>query len=136
MTDKIAPGSSSFPFRDITFHVHRPPAFTLDRPILMVMHGRKRNGAEYRDYFVPESERCGFLVVAPTFAEAQYPHPHAYNYGRMVDGNGAIQPRERWIFPIVEDAFRELRARTASKPERLFLFGPSSRSHFLHRLAP
>jgi poly(3-hydroxybutyrate) depolymerase len=135
MTEKIPPGSSSFPFRDITVHVHRPASFTPDSPVLMVMHGRKRNGDEYCGYFAAESERRGFLVVAPTFAEAQYPHPHAYNYGRMVDGNGAVQPRERWIFPMVEDVFREARARSGSKRERFFIFGHSAGSQFLHRLA-
>lgn len=135
MTSRIPLGSSSFAFRDVTVHVHRPRGFTADIPILMVMHGRKRNGDEYRDFFVPESERRGFLVVAPSFAEARYPHPHAYNYGRMVDGSGAMQPRERWTFRIVENVFREVRRRTGSRRERFFMFGHSAGSQFVHRLA-
>jgi poly(3-hydroxybutyrate) depolymerase len=135
MASQIPPGSSSFRFRDITVHTHRPPGFTPDSPILMVMHGRKRNGDEYRDYFAAESQRCGFLVVAPQFAEAGYPHPHAYNYGRVVDAAGNALPPQQWIFSMVEDVFREVRARTASRRERFFLFGHSAGSQFVHRLA-
>jgi poly(3-hydroxybutyrate) depolymerase len=135
MAAQIPPGSSSFPFRDIIVHIHRPPGFTLDSPILVVMHGRKRNGDEYRDYFVGESERRGFLVVAPQFAEAEYPHPHAYNYGRMVDADGHPLPLEKWIFSTVEAVFLEVRARTASRRDRFFLFGHSAGSQFVHRLA-
>ena len=135
MAERIPPGSSAYPLRDITVQVHRPAAFTHASAILMVMHGRKRNGDEYRDYFVPESERRGFLVVAPQFDEAHYPHPHAYNYGRMIDKAGSLQPRERWIFPLLDEIFRDVRARAGSSREKFFIFGHSAGSQLVHRLA-
>ena len=114
----IAPGSSSYAFADprgggrtITVQLHRPAKFTPDSRILMVAHGRLRNGDEYRDYFVPESERRGFLVVAPQFDEAQYPHPHAYNYAEMIDAGGRAQPRDRWLFPVLRAVFDDARRR-------------------------
>ena len=135
MTPQIPLGSSAFPFRDITVHLHRPRGYTSDSPILLVMHGRNRNGDEYRDYFVAESERRGFLVVAPLFAEAQYPHPHAYNYGNMVDAKGNAVPRDRWIFSTVEDVFDEVRALVGSTRKRFSMFGHSAGSQFVHRMA-
>jgi poly(3-hydroxybutyrate) depolymerase len=101
----------------------------------MVMHGRRRNGGDYRDYFAAESDRHGFLVVAPEFAEPQYPHPRAYNYGDMVDASGIIRPREEWIFPVLDLVFREARARMKATRDRFFLFGHSAGSQLVHRLA-
>ena len=138
----IPPGSSSYAFPDprgggrtVTVQLHRPAKFTPASPILMVAHGRLRNGDEYRDYFVPESERRGFLVVAPQFDEAQYPHPHAYNYADMIDADGRAQPRERWLFPVLEAVFDDARKRAGSKRDRFFLFGHSAGGQLVHRMA-
>jgi poly(3-hydroxybutyrate) depolymerase len=134
--------SSCYPFtdprdpsREITVHLHRPPGFTPDSPILMVMHGLRRNGADYRDFFVPEAERRGFLVVAPEFPEAHYPHPHAYNYAGMCDAAGAMLPREHWLFPVLDAVFEDVRSRVGSRRERFFLFGHSAGGQLVHRLA-
>ena len=132
---ELHPGTSSYPFRDITVNIHRPASFTPQSPVLMVMHGRKRNGDEYCEYFAAESERRGFLVVAPTFGEAAYPHPHAYNYGRMVDGEGHLQPREQWIYPMLDEIFDDAREKAGSTRDRFFLFGHSAGSQLVHRLA-
>jgi len=135
MAEKIPPGSSAYELGDVTVNVHRPESYTPNSPILMVIHGRNRNGDEYRDYFVEQSEARGFLVVAPNFAETHYPHPEAYNYGRMIDAAGRTQPRRRWIFPILQDVFRDVRARTESTRARFFLFGHSAGSQLVHRMA-
>ncbi|HET9651396.1 MAG TPA: hypothetical protein VFP36_04370 [Usitatibacter sp.] len=121
--------------RRIIVHLHRPAGFTPDSPILMVMHGVKRNAADYRDYFVAESDRRGFLVVAPEFPKPDYPHPHAYNYAEMCDAQEAVLPRERWLFPVLDAVFRDARARVGSRRERFFLFGHSAGGQLVHRLA-
>jgi len=135
-------GRSSYPFPDprggdrhLTVHIHRPAAYSPASPILLVAHGRARNGADYRDYFVAESERRGFLVVAPEFAEAQYPNPYAYNYGNLCEASGKILPRGEWLFPVLEAVFRDARERAGSRRDRFFLFGHSAGSQLVHRLA-
>ena len=135
MAEKIPPGSSAYELRDVTVHLHRPRDFTPASRILMVLHGRNRNGDEYRDHFAAESEARGFLVVAPNFPEKHYPHPEAYNYGRMIDPSGATQPRKRWIFPILEEVFRDVRQRAESTRDRFFVFGHSAGSQLAHRMA-
>src|SRR5258705_5789283 len=110
MKDLSARGSSSSSFRDprpgrgraINIHLHQPDSWSPENPVLMVMHGRKRNGAEYRDYFVAEANRRGLLLVAPEFPEAEYANPHAYNYGDMCDANEKPLPSERWLFPVLD----------------------------------
>jgi len=135
-------GRSSYSFpdprdgnRQLTVHVHRPAAFTDDSPALMVMHGRLRNGADYLDYFVPDSERRGFLAVAPEFPETQYQHPYAYNYADMCDADGKMSPRERWLFPVLEAVFKDVRSRAGSRRDRFLLFGHSAGSQLVHRMA-
>jgi poly(3-hydroxybutyrate) depolymerase len=137
----IASGRSAYQFpdprgsgREITVHLYRPAAYTADSPIVMVMHGRNRNGDGYRDYFVPDADRSGFLVVAPTFSEDQYPNPYGYNYAGMCDAQGKILPRRRWLFPVLEAVFDDVRARAGAKRDRFFLFGHSAGSQLVHRL--
>lgn len=135
MEDSIPEGSSSYALGDVTVHLHRPAHYSAGSPILVAIHGRNRNGDEYRDYFARESEARGFLVVAPNFSEEHYPHPEAYNYGRMIDAHGVLQPRERWIFARLEAVFHDVRRRAASTRERFFLFGHSAGSQLVHRMA-
>ena len=132
---------TSHPFADprdgrpIAVYVYRPESFRPDGPVLMVMHGRKRNAGEYCEYFANEAERGGFLVIAPEFDEARYSHPYGYNYGDMVDPNGQPRPRERWLFPVVEAIFQDARSRLRLRTDRFFLFGHSAGGQFVHRLA-
>jgi poly(3-hydroxybutyrate) depolymerase len=88
----------SGPRREIAVFTHRPESFHPDSPVVVVMHGRNRNGHEYRDWFRAQAERYGFLVVAPNFPEAQYAHPHEYSYGAMVDAADKPRPREEWLW--------------------------------------
>ena len=121
--------------REIAVHVHRPAGFTAESPVLMVMHGRARNGLDYCRFFAGESERHGFLVVAPEFPEALYPNPHAYNYGNMCGVDGALRPREEWLFPVLDAVFDDVRVRMRSRREKFFLFGHSAGGQLVHRLA-
>jgi len=123
------------PRREITVHLYRPGNYRGDSPILVVMHGRGRNGADYRDFFVDESERLGFAVVAPEFPEAQYAHPHEYNYGAMWRPDGTFALRKQWLFPVIDAVFRDAVERLHSTRARYALFGHSAGAQVVHRLA-
>jgi len=120
-------------FGDLTVHTHRPASFTPDSPVVMVMHGRNRNGADYRDFWIESSERHGFLVVTPEFSEARFAHPHRYNYAGMVRADGTAAPRGEWLFPMIDDVFRDAAARAGSKRRRYSIFGHSAGAQFVHR---
>lgn len=143
MSDTIRKGASSFkftdprpgPLREINVFTFRPTSYQPNSPILLVMHGRNRNGDEYRDFFALEAERRGFLVAAPEFAEDQYAHPHEYNYAAMKTEDGSWQPREQWLSRVVETIFDEVRRRAGSIRDNYFLFGHSAGGQLVHRMA-
>jgi len=143
MDSPIATGAARYAFRDprkgakreIIVHTYRPANFGANRPILLVIHGRKRNGAEYRDFWSAEAERRGILVVAPEFSDAQYPHPHEFTYGAMNRADGRITPRDEWLFPAIEAVFQDVRSRARSNRNRYFLFGHSAGAQVVHRHA-
>jgi poly(3-hydroxybutyrate) depolymerase len=121
--------------REITVFTHRPASWTPASPVVIVMHGRNRNGADYRNWWVEAAERHGALVAVPEFAETAYPHPETYNYGAMFGPRGDLRPRAEWLFPVVDHVFDDVRRRTGSHAERYFLFGHSAGGQVVHRLA-
>lgn len=123
------------PPRTVTVYTYRPAAAGPDAPILIVMHGIKRNGEDYRDHWVETAERHGAIVAVPEFSNAQYAHPHEYNYAGMVAADGTARPRSEWLHPVIDEVFREVKRRTGSARERYILYGHSAGGQLVHRLA-
>jgi poly(3-hydroxybutyrate) depolymerase len=138
--DTLPPGSSSYVLadprgggREITVFTHRPASFRADGPVVIVMHGRTRNGDDYRDWWVADAERHGALVIAPRFSERHYAHPDEYNYGAMVEA-GRPRPAAAWLFPVIDQVFLDACRKAGSAARRYFLFGHSAGGQVVHRL--
>src|SRR4051812_25504231 len=79
--DKVAAGKGTFQFapdvkrpqHKLTVWTNRPDRFGPDSPMVIVMHGVKRNGKTYRDNWAPHSQKGGYLLLVPEFPEAAYP---------------------------------------------------------------
>ena len=134
-------GSSQFAFpdprggaREITVHVHRPAAYRREGPVVIAMHGRNRNGADYRNWWVDAAERHGALVAVPEFSEGQYAHPDEYNYGAMFGADGGRRSPGEWLFPVIDAVFEDVRGRAGSMVGRYFLCGHSAGAQVVHRL--
>ena len=121
--------------RTIDVHTYKPANASPKTPVVVVMHGRKRNPDEYRDQWAASAERHGFAVVAPGFSEEQYAHPQEYNYGGMVDAHGNPRPRDAWIFGAVDAVFLEACRRLDVACDRYMLYGHSAGGQLVHRLA-
>ena len=101
-----APGGHSlvyrdpvFPDRPLVLHAARPHAWTPDTPVLFVHHGVARNGADYRDYWLPLVDEAGdLLAIAIEFSEASFPEYLWYHFGNLHDEDGTPNPRERWTY--------------------------------------
>jgi poly(3-hydroxybutyrate) depolymerase len=135
-------GSGQFDFADprpgpprvIRIFTYRPQTFTPEGHVLVVMHGRKRDGAAYRDGWIPPAQSRGFLVVVPQFSEADYPTSYDYNYGNMMTAQGEPVAPDQWLFPVIDQVFDAARARAGARRETYKLFGHSAGGQFVHRL--
>ncbi len=134
----LQPGGGSFVFDQwqgpaLNVWTHLPSGAGPDTPVLVVMHGQGRNGSDYRDQWVAESERHGFLIVAPEFAQAEFPGSESYNLGRRRDEDGQLRPVEQWSFSAIEPLFDMVVARLGLSARRYFLYGHSAGAQFVHR---
>jgi poly(3-hydroxybutyrate) depolymerase len=125
---------AEFPDRPLWLHTARPRHFTPRTPVLFVHHGVGRNGAAYRDYWLPLAEENDLLAVAIEFPEESFPDYLRYHFGNMHNEDGSPNPREKWTYGIVPRLFDALRAAGVTERERYGLFGHSAGGQFVHRM--
>lgn len=137
---RIRPGLGEFlftgyqPLADRPVRVHyAAPEDPATAEILVVMHGRGRNGQEYLADWASSVTGRNVLVLVPEFSDELYPDSAAYNVGNVVDADGELQPREKWTFNIVEALFDSVVTELGSQAEDYALFGHSAGAQFVHR---
>ena len=116
---------------DVPFY--RPARFDHEAPILFVMHGTKRNAADYRDTWIPAADRYGCLLLCPEFPRERFPST-AFQLGGLVDRHRAPRPRSAWTFDVVERLFDLVRDVTGNTSAGYHLYGHSAGAQFVHRL--
>ncbi|MCA8927347.1 MAG: alpha/beta hydrolase [Alphaproteobacteria bacterium] len=124
------------PDQPVRVFAYRPERFAADSPILIVVHGYKRNADRYRDDWVEHAERLGALLLAPEFSQQAFPGPRAYEVGNMrTPDRRQFLPPERWSYGLIERLFDRARAATGSQRPGYWLYGHSAGGQFVHRLA-
>lgn len=119
--------------RDQRVFLTRPLGLAPDRPIVFVLHGVRRNAAEYRDQWHDLAEENDFLLVVPEFSDRDYPGPEAYNLGNLFDGAGRLRSPGEWSFSRIEPIFDEVRRRYGMTGEGYVIYGHSAGAQFVHR---
>lgn len=119
----------------LVVHTYRPAAHGPTDPVVLVQHGIRRNGDEYRDFWIEAAEAHRLLIVATTFAHTHFPKPENYNDGRVVAPDGAIRAREAWLYAVLARVVEALRRGGVTARERAHLYGHSAGGQFVHRLA-
>ncbi len=148
-TPKAAPaaasldaGKGTYSFADtkgsgktLPVHYFRPEGVSVDTaPILFVMHGTLRNGAEYRDLWIAQATRYKALLVVPEFGKDDFPSG-LYNRGNVRGRDDKEpEPESKWTFGILERVFDDVKARTGNKSGGYYLYGHSAGGQFVHRL--
>lgn len=115
--------------------VHVPSAHDADTPVIVVMHGVRRNGREYRDQWRALSEQFRFLLVVPEFSRADFPGAERYNLGGVFDADGRRAPETRWTYSYLEPLFDVVRERYQLTAAHYGLYGHSAGAQFVHRFA-
>ncbi len=124
------------PDQPVPVFAYRPESFAETSPILIALHGYKRNAKTYRDDWSAHAERLGALLLAPKFSQAAFPGPRAYEVGNMrTMDRRSFLPRQRWSYGLVERLFDHVKAMTDSQRKGYWLYGHSAGGQFVHRLA-
>lgn len=121
---------------DLRAFYYRPAKWTADRPIVVVMHGFKRNAEDYRDDWIQYADQYNLLVVCPEFSESKYPGVRYYNTGNVSDTDdetGNLQPKENWVFPVIDRIFDQAKIRSGAAGENFALYSHSAGSQMIHR---
>lgn len=132
--NEITTVDPQFPLRPLILRSARPRQYTPDTPVVFVHHGRGRNGADYRDYWLPLVDEADILVVAPEFSDASFPDSRWYNHGNLLDDADLPNPRDASTFAIDERIFAVLRNEGVTHRHGYGLFGHSAGSQFVHRM--
>ena len=129
--DYIYPG---LPGRQIVLRSARPKHCTAETPVLFVHHGVNRNGADYRDYWLPLVDEADLLVIAPEFPNEGFPGAPFYNFGNLRDAEGRANPSAAWSYGVDGAVFALLRGQGLTRRERFGLWGHSAGGQFVHRM--
>lgn len=114
-------------------YLHRPAAWAPEGPIVVVMHGIRRDADAYRDAWVAHAEAHGFLLVCPCYGAEAFPGDRWYNLGNAADADGAPQPPSAWTFAALDRAVDVAREACGARREGFALYGHSAGAQFVHR---
>lgn len=108
-------------------------------PIVIVMHGVRRDADRYRDEWAALAQVNRFIVVAPEFTRRAFPEAAGYNLGNVFDRN-ALEKGEmkrideaEWSFSAIEPLFSATADYLNSTQTEYTLYGHSAGSQFVHR---
>ena len=124
----------AFPKRPLVLHAATPRNFDTGTPVLFVHHGVRRNGRDYRDYWLDLVDEAGVLAISVEFPAASFPGHLWYRFGNLHDQDGKPNPREEWTFGVVERLFEALLDHGVTTCRRYGLFGHSAGGQFVHRM--
>jgi hypothetical protein len=118
---------------DISVFYVTPKIINKDTRLVVVMHGRKRNGEEYRDQWIDHAKELNLVVVVPEFSEATFSGVHSYNYGNVFNAEGQKQPKESRLFSIMEPLVKESLKKFKIRSDHWGIYGHGAGAHFVHR---
>ena len=94
----------AFPDRPLVLHAAPPRDFETGTPVLVVHHGVRRNGRDYRDYWLDLVDEAGVLAISVEFRVRSFPDHVSYQFGNLHDQEGTPNLREQWTFSVIRCA--------------------------------
>lgn len=111
-----------------------PDNYTPMTPVIIVMHGTRRNADDYRDQWQPFAEQYRFILLCPEFTRGDFPGARGYNLGLVRNENGEPNPPKWWAYKRIEPIFQAARERYGLETDSFGLYGHSAGSQFVHRM--
>ena len=124
----------SFGGAPVALHTYKPVGYG-DGPLLVVFHGVMRNADQYLEFAIPMADRFGMILVSPRLDEGAFPDEEWYQRGGVLTAGGEANPRERWMFNVVDVIVADVRTRENRPALPYYLIGHSAGAQFLVRLA-
>ena len=114
-------------------YASRPAALAPGRPVVIVMHGTRRNADEYRDQWHDLAIEHDFLLLVPEFKQRDFPGSDGYNLGYVADESGQPRARGLWSYSAIEPLFQDAIRRYGMVTTGYSLYGHSAGAQFVHR---
>lgn len=124
--------------RPIRVFTYRPKACDTTCPIMIVLHGAKRDAYPYMKEWASVADDHRMILVGPQFEARHWPKAAGYNAG---DVKGESD-REKWVFAAIEHLFDEVRdgqkdyalfghGAGAQVAQRMAIYRPDNRARVL-----
>lgn len=132
--------------KHITVHYYKPKKFNSDSHVVMVIPGAGRNGDDYRNAWIEQSEKYNLLVLSPEYSEKHYPRFWNYNLGGMItdvkinkektgiESFSIEKNSKRWIYNDFDRIFNLVKKELKFNDDTYDMFGHSAGGQILHRL--
>lgn len=115
------------PDRPIRVFTYRAKACDTTCPIVIVLHGAKRDAYPYMKTWGSIADEHKLIIIGPQFEQRHWPKAAAYNAGDVKDQPG----REGWVFAAIERLFDEVR----DGQKDYVLFGHGAGAQVVQRMA-
>lgn len=133
--------------RDVQVYYYQPENYTTDTPVVMVLHGLRRDAQEYRNSWAEYAEKEGLMVLVPRFSAQDYPGGNGFNLGNVFNATtpeetrgftraAELNPPEQWVFTLIERVFDDFKAhRNINQHDTYYLYGHGAGAQVAQRFA-
>jgi hypothetical protein len=109
-----------------------PEKITPRTRLVVVIHGRKRNGEEYRDQWVSKANELNLVIVVPELSEEKFPGVFGFNYGNVFDENE--NGTNLSAFQNLDELVEEVNLRFGIQSPKWGIYGHGAGALFVQRL--
>ena len=97
------------------------------------MHGRKRNGKQYRDQWLQKAKELNLFILVPQFSEKNFPGVYKFNYGNVFAENNQSLPPDKHLFSMIDPLVKFSLKKFKIKSDHWGIYGHGAGAHFVHR---